>query len=83
MYGDIYAFNGLVRTLLIRNGHEEQLKEKLKSVNTSDRVYKEMFIQICRDYPGLPDVRTLKAHQIRFFYDGLRGELKEHTKPKG
>lgn len=43
----------------------------------------EMLLQVCRDYPALPDPRTLKAHEIRFFYDGLRAELKEHTKPKG
>ena len=41
-----------------------------------------MLIQICRDYPGLSDPRTLTMSEIRFFYDGLRGELKEHTKPK-
>ena len=41
-----------------------------------------MFLQICRDYTGLPDVRFLKAREIRFFYDGLRIELKEHTKSK-
>lgn len=76
MYGDFCAFNGLVRTLLIRNGTEE----RIKSGNTRDTVYKEMFLHICRDYSGLPDARTLKAHQIRFFYDGLRAELKEHTK---
>lgn len=42
-----------------------------------------MLHQICRDYPGLPDPRTLKAYEIVFFYDGLRAELKEHTKDKG
>jgi len=41
-----------------------------------------MFIQICRDYYGLPDATKLKAREIRFFYDGLRIELKEHTKSK-
>lgn len=46
-------------------------------------VYTEMLYQICRDYPGLPDPRTLRAREIRFFYEGLRAELEEHTKPKG
>lgn len=46
-------------------------------------VHTEMLLQVCRDYPGLPDPRTLKASEIRFFYDGLRAELKHHTKPKG
>jgi len=31
---------------------------------------------VCRDYPGLPDPRTLSAREIRFFYDGLKPELK-------
>ena len=46
-------------------------------------VYRVMLLQICRDYPGLPDPRTLRASEISFFYDGLRAELVEHTKPKG
>jgi len=41
-----------------------------------------MLLQITRDYSGLPDVRTLKAHEIAFFYEGLKEELKEHTKGK-
>ena len=45
-------------------------------------VYQEMFLQICREYPGLPDARKLNGQQIRFFYDGLREELKHHTAPK-
>ena len=40
-------------------------------------VYREMLLQITRDYNGLPDVRTLKASEIRFFYEGLRAELKK------
>lgn len=46
-------------------------------------VHTEMLLQVCRDYPGLPDPRTLLAREIRFFYDGLRNELKQHSKPKG
>jgi hypothetical protein len=44
-------------------------------------VYGEMLLQISMDYPGLPDPRTLSMSQIRYFYDGLRGALKERTKP--
>ena len=43
-------------------------------------VYRAMLLQISRDYNGLPDPRQLKAHEIRFFYDGLRAELKEYQK---
>lgn len=39
-----------------------------------------MLLQICREYPGLPDPRTLTLNEIRFFYDDLRLELKTRTK---
>ena len=60
----------------MRNGVDEKLP---KGDNTRINVYKEMLLQVARDYSGLPDVRTLTASQIRFFYDGLRAELKAHT----
>lgn len=75
MYGNLYAFNGLVRVQLVRNGADEKLPN---GKHTFATVYGEMLLQICRDYPSLPDVRTLKASEIRFFYNGLRGELKQH-----
>lgn len=49
--------------------------------NTAPVVYREMIFQICRDYSGLPDVRTLNIDEIEFFYDGLRPELQRNTKP--
>lgn len=42
-----------------------------------------MLLQIASDYPGLPDVRTLRLFEIRFFYEGLRPALKKHTRPGG
>ena len=64
---------------MVRNG----ANEKLPFPNhTFINVYTEMFLQVLRDYQSLPDVRTLKAHEIKFFYEGLRNELKEHTKPR-
>lgn len=47
-----------------------------KGGHTLLTVYTEMLLQITRDYNGLPDVRTLKISEIRFFYEGLREELK-------
>lgn len=41
-----------------------------------------MMLQICAAYPGLPDVRTLTLSEIRWFYDGERPMLREHTKPQ-
>lgn len=45
-------------------------------------VYREMLLQICSDYPGLPDPRELSLTEIRFFYGGLRPGLKKHTAAK-
>lgn len=55
---------------------------KLGFVHTAPVVYREMLLQVCRDYAGLPDPRTLSLDDILFFYDGLRAELKKHTKPQ-
>ena len=73
------SFFGITNTLLIRHGEEFKLP---KGMNTLTIVYGEMFLQICRDYSTLPDPRTLTLSEIRFYYNGLRNELKEHTKPK-
>lgn len=45
-------------------------------------VYGEMLIQIGLDYPGLPDMRALPLHQIRFLYNGIRENLKKRTAAK-
>lgn len=64
---------------LIRSGAEFKHPHR---GHTANRVYTEMLLQVCRDYPGLPDPRTLTGRDIRFFYDGLRAELIAHTKPR-
>jgi hypothetical protein len=43
-------------------------------------VYGAMIAQICMDLPGLPDPRTLRMREIRFFYDALRPTLRARTK---
>lgn len=63
--------------LLVRSGVDART-----SVHTARAVYTEMLYQICRDYPGLPDPRTLTVSEIVFFYEGLRPELRRHTTPK-
>ena len=80
MRGTFRLVDGLTATSLIRRGGEWKHPKRGHKI---DLVYTEMFLQISRDYPSLPDVRTLKFREIRFFYDGLRNELIEHTKPKG
>lgn len=51
-------------------------------VHCAQVVYREMLLQICTDYPGLPDPRALELHEILFFYNGLRPGLRKHTAPK-
>lgn len=41
-----------------------------------------MLLDVATEYPGLPDARTLKAHEIRFFYNGMRENLKKKTRPR-
>lgn len=48
---------------------------------SAQATYTEMLLQVARDYPGLPDPRTLGIGEIVFFYNGLRTELKKHTLP--
>lgn len=36
-----------------------------------------MLLQICSDYSGLPDARTLTIEEIKFFYNPLRASLIE------
>ena len=79
MRGAFRTFNGLVRARVVRNGREDALQN---GRNTFEVVYTEMLLQVCRDYSGLPDARGLKAHEILFFYNGLRAELVGHTTPK-
>ena len=45
-------------------------------------VYKSAILEICRDFSGLPDVRSMTMSQIRWFYDLIRPTLIKATKPK-
>ena len=56
--------------------------EKIVLHHTLVPVYQEMLLNIARLYHGLPDPRTLTLTEIRFFYNGIRGELHELTKPR-
>lgn len=58
----------------MRNGADARLA-------SAELTYSEMLLQVARDYPGLPDPRTLTITEILFFYNGLRRELKNHTRP--
>lgn len=58
----------------MRNGADAQL-------SSAQATYREMLLQIARDYAGLPDPRTLTVPEIVFFYEGVRRELIKHTRP--
>lgn len=75
--------------MLVRGGADARLPRKRDldtdkwiEMHTVFAVYREMFFQVCRDYSSLPDPRSLRLHEIRAYYDPLRGDLREHTKPK-
>ena len=78
MYGNLYPFFGPVKIQLVRFGGDAKLQ---KGQHNFINVYTEMLLQICRDYSTLPDIRTITISEIRFFYNGIRSELKSHTKP--
>lgn len=73
--------------MLVRRGESRLLGDtpalfKREGGNYAHVVYTEMLLQIARDYSGLPDARTLKVSEIKFFYEGLRAELLRGTAPK-
>lgn len=45
-------------------------------------VYGEMLQQVVRDYAGVDSPRSLSMSEIRWYYEGLRAELKKHTRPR-
>ena len=61
---------------MVRHGIDEPFPD---GDNIFYNVYNQMLLQVARDYPGLPDARTLKAREILYFYNGLRSELIKHT----
>jgi hypothetical protein len=67
-------FGGPVIDRIVRNGADARL-------SSGQATYREMLLQIARDYAGLPDPRTLSIGEILFFYNGLRPELHKHTRP--
>lgn len=74
MRGAIWAFNGLTPSLVVVNGAVSPFPLR-DGGNLWSRVYSTMLVQICLDYPGLPDVRSLKASEIKFFYMARLPEL--------
>lgn len=72
-----FFIGGLARTPLVRHGVDEFLTRGRHRVVA---VYSEMLLQVSREYPGLPDPRTMTLAEIRFFYNGIRGDLRDISK---
>lgn len=51
-------------------------------VHTVEMVHTVMLLQICKRYRQLPEVSTMALSEIRFWYDGIRGDLLRETKPR-
>lgn len=69
----------------MRHGADARLEKDRKSgriLHTVPNVYGEMLRQICLDYQMLPDPRTLSMTEIRYFYNGERGQLQKNTAPQ-
>jgi hypothetical protein len=84
------TFFSITTVELVRCGANERLRRKFNdetgtndSLNTYLAVHIEMLLQVCREYPAIGNFRELTASEIRFFYDGLRAELIESSRPKG
>jgi hypothetical protein len=83
--GSIHGGGIETTTPLVRYGEDWWLtrdEETGEAQHTLFYVYREMLLQICGDYAGLPDPRTLEMNEIEFFYDGLRPSLRKLTKDK-
>ena len=80
MSGGGSAFFGVITgPLLVRDGKEIRL---YGGKHTRTQVYSEMLLYVLASYNLGVDYRTLTEVEIEFFYDGLRGELIEATKPR-
>ena len=68
-----FFVGGIARVQLVRHGVDEKLTRGRHRIVA---VYAEMLLQVSHEYPGIPDPRTMTMEEIRFFYDGLRHDLK-------
>jgi hypothetical protein len=75
-----FFVGGLARVPLVRHGVDEKLTRGRHRIVA---VYSEMLLQVSREYPGLPDPRTMTLAEIRFFYEGLRYSLHKMSERQG
>jgi hypothetical protein len=74
-------------SLVIRRGDDSIIPPErdgdgvLRYVHNAPNVHREMLYQIARDYQCIGNVMDMTFSEIRFWYDGLRAELRQTTKP--
>ncbi len=49
---------------------------KLKPRNDRQTVYRTMIAELLLNAPGVPDVRSMKHSEIKFFYETIKPVLK-------
>lgn len=72
-------FFGLTNTMLVIDGEDRKLP---KGGNMTHAVYRVMLATICKEYSSLPDINNMDMVTIQFFYDALRGKLRESTRKR-
>lgn len=61
--------------------HSKGANGRSRIEHTIPNVYGSMLLQVVRDYAGIGDFRTLTMAEIRFFYSGLKPELRKALEP--
>jgi len=77
-----------VRATVVRGGLNTRLRGVrneegvLLSVHKLAPVYLEMWMQIQIEYPSLPPPKSLTLSEVQTYYDFIRGDLKDRTRPR-
>jgi len=89
LQSDHDAFFGVdARSTVVRGGQDAHYRGvkndegKWLSTHKVPAVFLEMFMQIQIEYSSLPTPKKLKLSEIRTYYDFIRADLRERTKPK-
>jgi hypothetical protein len=77
--GGFCNFFGITSARIVYNGQDYYIPQSLGG-NSAVSVHTIMFRMILKEYGSIPDGYNLGLSGIRFFYDGLRAELKELAK---
>lgn len=62
--------------MILQDPHMKTFRHTLRMV------YGEMALTICRIYNSIPNIMDMDIEDIEVFYNGIRSELKENTRPR-